>query len=373
MCGIFFKDLTDDKDDFEDIWARIVKLAPHQSQWEIDIPTHWIKLERDIQRLAAEWRPVIKYKDLLDIASPELGNLVLFLKYMKASGFIITLNQNTYKPDDDIVIDPQWLIDAFRHVIDFDDYHKSSYGPIRRITLGELTEQDASDLWEDSRFQQKTKILLKFMEYLGLIAMPRNGGFYYIPSLLDCNTRDEELEKWLNKDERDVSKSVILDFRKNNKQVPFPHFDKMMAEFISRQTKESLRFVARYVCIVTEDDLSIGYAINHGSSLMKITLFAQSNEVNKHMSNGNFGKNLLRTLLGISKDISKRFGQLIAQSPIIGISCVPFCHPKQKQITYVPVEELPQNKDVQRSCCNEAGCLRVQRRDLDVWGLGKYF
>ena len=156
---------------------------------------------------------------------------------MRTSGFLLTLKTDNFDPEDDIVIYPQWLIDGFRQVIDFDEHLPSPIGPVRRIALGELTEEAAIEVWKDSRFQDKIEILLKFMEQLGLIAKPRNGSFYYIPSLLDCHSGEEEVNKWLSKEKRFVSKALVLDFRKEGKQVPFPHFDKMMSEFISRQTK----------------------------------------------------------------------------------------------------------------------------------------
>ena len=338
VCGIYFRDLTKKDDNFQDIWDRIKGLAPHQSQWEIQVPAQWILMERDIQQLAREGIPVIKYRDLLDIASRNAYSPNLFVKYMRTSGLMLTLKPGQLEPGDDIVIDPQWLIDAFRQVIDFDDNLSTTYGSIQSIVQGELTKEDAQKVWQDFKFRDKTNLLLKFMENLGLIAKPRNENVYYIPSLLDGGSCEDEIRKWVDINKRFVSKAIVLDFRRKSQQLPFPHFDKMMAEFISKQTKESLMFVKRNVCIAFMEDLPLGFVLCYRCSVLKITIFtnARTNEAKVHMSRGHGGWKLYQTILNILKEISVRFNQQITV-PSVGISCNAFCPVNQKPIAYIKV------------------------------------
>ena len=372
VCGIYFRDLTRVNDDFEDIWQRIRGLAPQQSQWGLEIPAHWVQMERNLHQLAIEGISVIKYKDLLDLASSSSCSPSLFVKYMKKSGLILTIKPDNFVADDEIVVDPQWLIDAFKEVIGFDDPLHPAIGKVRRIAAGELSDEVAQKVWKDDRFRYKIPTLLTFMENVGLLAKPRNGNIYFIPNLMDSYVDKNEIKKWLNKKRRFVSKTLVLDFRKDDIQVPFPHFDKLMAEFVSRQTKESLMRFQRYLCIVTMDNEPLGFVLCHSSSVVKVTLFTKTiaNTEKKQMLSGVFGNRLLQTIVDISQDIRRRFNQQLQDTPKLGLSCNPLCPQENKPIAY---REIYQLKNEHVNCCKEAHCKFVGQTDLQAWGLGKYY
>ena len=207
---------------------RIKKLAPKQSQWEIPVPANWIEMER---RLALSNKPIIKYKDLLDMATTTDFKADLFVKYMRSCGLLLATQNEILGPEDDIVVNPQWLINAFKQVIDFNNTHG------KEINEGKLFVSDTSEIWEKDEFKSEVPTLLRFMEHFGLIAKPLSEDkFYYIPSFLE-KVDVNQISAWLNAEKRAFSKTLVLDFRVNGNQIPFPHFDKMMAEVISKQSR----------------------------------------------------------------------------------------------------------------------------------------
>ena len=367
VCDIVFKNITDENDAFNDIWSRIKKLAPKQSQWELLVPTQWIEMERRLQKLASQGRPVIKFEELLAMAPADIFKPTLFVKYMKTSGLVLTTNTGNLYPDDEIVIDPQWLIDAFKQVIDFNDHHESGYGDIREIGEGKLSMKHAQEVWKGEKFKHEINSLLRFMENLGLIAKPRaEKAFFYIPSLLD-GLNKEEIRKWLNPKRMNVSKTLVLDYRIEGRLIPFPHFDKLMAEVISRQSKDSLMSdVKRNCCIGMMENETVGFVICHASSIIKITMFSKSNLSNKKMLSGEIGTKLRHMTLDISREIAARFNQHVQDTPLQGISCNPYPPLGDTTASYVTKDKF-QNRTTEINCCKHADCNLVTVNDFQPW------
>ena len=382
VCKIFFRDLKKADDDFNDIWEKIRRLAHYQSQWETPVPTHWIEMERTFEELSERGNPVIKYKDILEMVPSDFPSPKLFVKYMQASGLVVTLNQSTNDREDEIVIDPQWLIDAFLQVIDFDNCQETAYGAIREIQTGKLKMNITQEIWKASQFREKVPILLKFMENLGLISKPfdhdcdNERSFYYIPSLLEPALGEEQptdiMKAWLDPTKRNISKTFILDYRgQGRKQVPFPHFDKLMAKFISKQSERSIVTFQRYFCVINESP--VGFILCHGCSLIKITMFTVDNSKAgaEILRNGVKGLHLLQMVKDISEELAMKFSQRIPYDPIEGISCNPYPSIGDRAISYATVEKVKQTKEGNLNCCNSPYCQLVEGTDLSAWQ-GKY-
>ena len=370
VCKIFFKDLKTPNDDFQDIWERVKMLSPFQSQWKARVPTHWIEVERRLQQLTKmktdihlqiEVGPVIKYKKLLQIAPSSFPSPKLFVKYMQTSGQLLALDVDNLSLDDDLVIDIQWLIDAFKQVIDFNKCE------------GKLTVDTAKEIWKgDCRFRDETDILLTFMEFLGLIAKPHKGSFYYITSLLkpdDGSPAETTIKNYLASNAKDVSKTLVLDFRKNDKQIPFPHFDKLMTEFISRQSEEAIIDFKRHFCII--ESFPVGFILCHGCSIIKMTVFTlkDTDEASKAIHKGEIGNDFLHTILNISEVIARKFKQRLHLDPVKGLSCNPYPSLGLASVSYIKCETLLMEPKAQMCCCRSPNtpCERVEAKDLDVW------
>ena len=323
-------------------------------------------MERNLQQHALEGNPVIKYKNLRKKMS-DFPSLHLFVKYMETSGLLVKL-KSSLDANDDIVIDTQWLTDAFKEVINHD---KS------KLDSGKLKLIDTKELWKADRFKGNRHILLKFMENLGLISKPfehdLDGSFYYIPSRLppapENKTPTEVISEWLDPHKPHISKTLVLDYRKNNKQVPFPHFDKFMAKFISQQSEDAIRAFQRHYCIIKDKNSSIGFILCQGCSLIKITMFTRNKSAYENMSSGLNGQNLLRIVTDISEGLAAQFSQRIPSHPIKGISCNPYPSTADKEITYCKLEELRQvaDGDEDRECCSSPRCDMVKKKDIDLW------
>ena len=323
-------------------------------------------MERNLQQYAVEGNPVIQNKYLKNTTLSDFPSLHLFLKYMETSGHIVTVTSSVDANDDDIVIDIQWFIDAFKEVINHD---KS------KLVSGKLKMTDIQELWKSDQFKENKHILLKFMENLGLISKAfehdLDGSFYYIPSRLPPAPEDKEpiqvISQWLDPQKRHISKTLVLDYRKNNKQVPFPHFDKLMAKFISQQSEHSIQAFQRHYCIIKDRASPIGFILCQGCSIIKVTMFTRdkSDSTYEKMSSGEDGHNILCIVKDISEKLATKFTQRIPSNPIIGISCNPYPLTGAEEISYCKFEELSHAEDIE--CCNSPGCKMVNRKDLYFW------
>ena len=343
---IFVDNRCMDSSSLDDIWLKIQNLKEEQSQWNIEIPAKFIEMEKDMRR--ANVNPVINFKSLLRQSS----NAELFVKYMKKSGFVLTQKDSQFTSNDDIISDPQWLINHFRKIV--------------KPTKHEDQENsNESENWKISENKLRKilgphhNVLTQFMEYLGLIAKPRmenEQSNYFIPSLMEY-MNEQNFNAWLDPSIRNVSKTLVLDFRINSRQIPFPHFDKLMAEVIANPPYGHLTAVARNGCIVLMDNSPLGYFLCHGSSVIKITMFTQSLDEQIEQRQ-NECTNILSKIIRVSKRIGQRFNQYLRENPILGMSCNPF--PSKTKYGYLIIKDVIANR---KNCCGPL-CKLVRIQDL---------
>ena len=339
--NVFFLDNTcTDSPTFNEIWQKIENVKEDQSQWNMDIPAEFIELEKYVRR--PDIGPIIKFKCLLERSTDS----ELFVNYMKASGFILTLKARGHTPEDDIVVKPQWLIDHYRKVI---NHSKSA------TEDGKITQKYVKNI-----LGSYSDVILAFMENLGLIAKPQmeKSKEFFIPSLgKDMNKKT--FAEWLDTKYRNVTKTVTLDYRKNGRHIPFPHFDKLMTEIFNDPPLGRLHEVARNGCIVLMNEGPLGYFLCHGSSVVKITMFANSLD-DKMRQTENECTKLISKIIRISKCIGRRFNQYLQENPKVGLSCDPF--PPRGEKIYVKVEDLMRNC-ANVTCCGPR-CKKWKKGDL---------
>ena len=280
---------------------------------------------------------------------------------MKASGFIITLKASEHQPDDDIITNPQWLINHFCKIVKPPTKdRKQKVEPANwkmtkeelKIKLGKATSDETKET------------LILFMEHLGLLAKPRITSekyTYFIPSQMEKLSEDD-YKSWLNPEERNVSKSLTLDFRKNGiTQIPFPHFDKLMKEIMSCPPLGDLKTnqKTRNGCILLTRERLIMYFLCHGSSVIKMTVFT-------HKAGDDIKQNdsleLMHDIIHTSKVIGQRFNQFLVERPTIGLSCCPF-PPKEKKC-YCTIQHVMEGI---KFCCEGPKCDLVNKKDLEVF------
>ena len=301
-----------------------------------------------------ERTPIIKFGYLTGISQ----NAELFVKYMKASGFVITLKASEHQPDDDIITNPQWLINHFRKIV-----KPPSEGRTHKAETAnwKMTKEELKTKFGNATSDKTKETLILFMEHVGLLAKSyMKLEEYFIPSQMEKMV-EEDFEHCFDSHEANVSKALTLNFRKRGtRQIPFPHFDKLMKELISNPPVGYFNEdeITRNSCILLKGEPPIRYFLSHGSSIVKITVFTQSKTDGIKQ---NEALKIMHRIIHTSKQIGKRFNQYLVEKPIIGMSCNPF-PPKHKKF-YRTILEVIDNKT---DCC-KGKCKLVQRNDLEVF------
>ena len=360
---------------FKEILNCVNDLKKDQSQWEKPIPAKFIEIENHIQGLVKNKDQrrnkthVVKFSYLQKLLPAHSAET--FVKYMKSSGFVLTLKSDGHTKDDDVVIDPEWIIDQFRKVVKpAPNTDKDSH----RVENWKITKKGLEDL-----LQPNPDKLVEFLEHLGLVAKPeietegKDGeqqrtveSYYVFPSQMKPMV-EKVFKKWVNPEIRTVSKSLTLDFRKKKRQIPFPHFDKLITEIIANPPLGKLEKAARNGCIVKITDKPLGYFLCHGSSVVKITMFTfgSSRDIKQFEVCLQIADNIKR----ISKSIGRRFNQFLPEKPILGLSCDPF--PPTECVRFCEVKDLVERQLRNEKCCEGEQCNLVSHTDVDALG-GKY-
>ncbi|WAR10009.1 CRADD-like protein [Mya arenaria] len=183
----------------------------------------------------------------MDVRIKDSEEIVLFLRFHHAVGSLI------YFDDEElagyVVLDPQWIIDAFKSLITAQQFCKLR--PQLRTLWKNLQEKAClhdkliDEIWREDReghFMEHRDILLSYMEKLDIIARPKvkleDGqkqeiDFYFVPSLLRMKGQ---------KDVSDLDKGKIsertpnLCFAFQEGFIPPMVFQRMLGACLSRYT-----------------------------------------------------------------------------------------------------------------------------------------
>ncbi|XP_052813150.1 uncharacterized protein LOC128240533 [Mya arenaria] len=241
----------DDKE-IDRLKEAIVEVAKRQMHWNQEIPGKWLPLERALSKLGGEKR-IISLDEVnsldgeMDVRIKDSEEIVLFLRFHHAVGSLI------YFDDEElagyVVLDPQWIIDAFKSLITAQQFCKLR--PQLRTLWKNLQEKAClhdkliDEIWREDReghFMEHRDILLSYMEKLDIIARPKvkleDGqkqeiDFYFVPSLLRMKGQ---------KDVSDLDKGKIsertpnLCFAFQEGFIPPMVFQRMLGACLSRYT-----------------------------------------------------------------------------------------------------------------------------------------
>ncbi|KAL3888485.1 hypothetical protein ACJMK2_000852 [Sinanodonta woodiana] len=171
----------------EDLKRKIVEIASQQSYWGEKIPARWIPLEQELMKHKAAGEKVISYEDIEKINKKgsipieKSEELDLFLRYLHETGTIIYFNIAILR--DNIVLDPTWLIDALKTLINaHPDLPEGTADNVVSQKLSEfkdkgiLSSELIDAIWTKEKHPElhahKDHTLL-IMEQLNIIAKPR--------------------------------------------------------------------------------------------------------------------------------------------------------------------------------------------------------
>ncbi|KAL3889489.1 hypothetical protein ACJMK2_001829, partial [Sinanodonta woodiana] len=182
----------------EKLKRTIFEVASQQPYWGEQIPTRWFLLEQQLMKLRDAGVKVISHSYLEELNKKgtvqinKSEEMDLFLKYLHETGTIIYFNIEVLR--DNIILDPIWLIDALKLLINAHpnlpestaENESQSDSPadsaIRQKwrdfkDKGILSPELVDALWTKEKhpqFHDNKDHLLRVMEQFNIIAKPRS-------------------------------------------------------------------------------------------------------------------------------------------------------------------------------------------------------
>ncbi|KAJ8307377.1 hypothetical protein KUTeg_015461 [Tegillarca granosa] len=210
----FGVDNTKSSDDsiLEELRQKIFEVAKDQKYWGKEKPASWITFEKILLEKQAIGIKILSFEEVMELTKElESGSinheeLDVFLKFEHAIGNLIYFSDlKEY-----VVLDPKWLINAFRRIITKEKF-QNKMPPAIRFKWNELSKtaelrMELIDvLWKhiDRNYR---KHLLGLMEKLDIIAKPLNYeegkelnshqelDYYFVPPMLKEEITDECLQ-----------------------------------------------------------------------------------------------------------------------------------------------------------------------------------
>ncbi|KAL3889501.1 hypothetical protein ACJMK2_001839, partial [Sinanodonta woodiana] len=194
----FAIDNTIDDDELEKLKRTIFEVASQQPYWGEQIPTRWFLLEQQLIKRRDAGVKVIPRSDVEELNNEgtvqikDNEEMDLFLKYLHETGTIIYFSIEVLR--DNIILDPIWLIDALKLLINAhpilpkspaenesqsDSPADSAIGQKWRDfkEKGVLSPDLVDALWTKEKYPQlhaNKDHLLRVMEQFNIIAKPRS-------------------------------------------------------------------------------------------------------------------------------------------------------------------------------------------------------
>ncbi|XP_021377272.1 uncharacterized protein LOC110465638 isoform X2 [Mizuhopecten yessoensis] len=281
---------------YDDLWNLVHEAAVHQSQWGQLLPATWITLERDLMLLKGQGVKVMT----LDEVNARARNLVVplderdvlaMLEYLHVIRSILSFQLEN--PNSRIILDPQWLIQAFRMIVTTVKFRQqgldpeliSEYDRTRRLTIPFIdavwTKGDAEG------FMEFRDTILLYLDRLELIVKPLPKedetcvDYFIVPCLLD-EPNPNHIRPLLEQKGTIKSRTLCFEFRE--RFIPPAVYNKILASCIHRF--EVLRLSDQNDNLYLQQGLACfaisvrwNMALHCKDSQIKVTLF--SNVVKK--------------------------------------------------------------------------------------------
>ncbi|XP_013418702.1 probable serine/threonine-protein kinase pats1 [Lingula anatina] len=184
------------------IWETI-HAQPH---WGEEQPLRYVHLEKRLKEMSTS-RKCLSLEDVFqegkrygfDVAE----NVLFFLGFYSELGELVFFNEVGIS--EIVILDPQWLIDAFASLITVEKYHKVSKPEVRGYwkmldDRGELDERLIDSVWEqDAELKGNKQILLRICQRFDLLVeLPEEQANekwkkYLVPCVLKKPTQSRRL------------------------------------------------------------------------------------------------------------------------------------------------------------------------------------
>ncbi|XP_062587851.1 uncharacterized protein LOC134249530, partial [Saccostrea cucullata] len=181
---MFCVDCNDtDEETFDKIRSKILEIAKDEDILTQKIPTSWIYLERKIMDLRKEGKKVLNFKEVKQLNRFCTLNLKdekaikVFLQFHHAIGNMLYYDEKGL--DDIIILNPQWLVDAFKCFITSEKFlglspSESLLEEMKKT--GHLSMEIIETLWserEDQSYLENKEHIIKILERMDIISRPK--------------------------------------------------------------------------------------------------------------------------------------------------------------------------------------------------------
>ncbi|KAL3889149.1 hypothetical protein ACJMK2_001503, partial [Sinanodonta woodiana] len=289
----------------EKLKRRIFELASQQPHWGEKKPARWLPLEQAIMTMRdsdVKVAPLSLIEEINRSSSVKIENrdeLEMFLIFQHDIGTILYFNADGLR--ENIVLNPQWMIDVFRSLIT----DKTFIRQHPTITeewfefeeTGKLTHKLIDAIWtkEKPDFYDNKEYLLLVMEKLNIIARPmsytmdgksvKKEKYYLAPCILRQKTPREILCPESDPNEKSTS---ALCFVCKQKCLPPPVFHRLVGAClthwpIAKQNEENLIYCG--CCVFDIDEYHrlylhfLGHVIFARVTIMAVQDISQSSKL----------------------------------------------------------------------------------------------
>lgn len=204
---------TIDNETLEKLRMEIYSVSSKQKHWGEEKPASWIFLEKKILDQKKKNMKIISFEGIQKLnayTECPIGSdneLQMFLTFHHAIGNVIYFNEEGLNQS--IILNPQWLIDAFKLIITSEEYFNDQDTLTKWQILddsGILHPSLIDVLWKQDQgnnlFHEHKAHLIRIMEKLDIIAKPKlfddeideSFNNYLVPSMLKDVLTDEELQ-----------------------------------------------------------------------------------------------------------------------------------------------------------------------------------
>ncbi|KAL3892357.1 hypothetical protein ACJMK2_004570 [Sinanodonta woodiana] len=365
----------------EALKRKIVELASKQPYWGEEVPARWLPLEHRLMVLKASGIKVVRVsilEDLNQAGSVRIETreeLHLFLRFQHEMGSILYFSVEGLR--ENVILDPQWLIDALKSLITAEMFILLNYPGIMGKWFelkekGKLTPELIDAIWTKERhpeFHDNKEHILRVMEQLNIVAKPsfygEDGGkikekYLLAPCMLRQKTPIDVIRP---RENTQLESTPVLCFVFNGKYLPPAVFHRLLAAClaqwsIARMKSQNLIFCG---CCVFELD------VHH-----RLTLYSRDYTIFARVTRMGITEKTPSSTLCIAakefinlklSEITGHFGQCLQYE--LHIQCTQFIG-EDSIDSLIPVKLLQENNEV--TChSHDDGHVILSRDLLKFW------
>lgn len=190
----------DPDEEFEKLRQEISAIAMKMTNWGECMPLKWILLEQLIEINKEDGKNFITLNDIVNMAQhkevdiQDIEEVLLFLRFQHEIGNVIFFEDI----QDLIILNPSWLVDAFRCLVS-DKFDKSlslkHYEDWTQfVRKGQISDSLITELFESkcgSQFLSRRDDLLKVMEEFDILVKVEGTCFFMMPSMMPSMSFDK--------------------------------------------------------------------------------------------------------------------------------------------------------------------------------------